>query len=173
MRHISERTCINFQWRTIEEDYLMIYSGRWCSSFVGRVGGIQRLSLQRDASCANHIGSIVHELLHALGFLHMQSHANRDQYVTVIKENISADEIYQFDKISSSRATNFRTPYDYLSIMHYGTHAFSRNGGPTIIAKNAKYNQLIGQTSKLSLGDVTRIRMMYNCRCIEAGFEHC
>lgn len=173
MRHISERTCINFQWKSNEKDYLMIYSGKWCTSYVGRVGGEQRVSLQRDESCSNHIGMIVHELVHALGFHHMQSHADRDNYISVIKDNISPGEQFQFDIVNPLEATNFGTPYDYFSIMHYGTHAFSKNGNPTIVAKIGKFNQFIGQTNKLSLGDLIRIRIMYNCKCLQAGYQNC
>ena len=173
MRHISERTCINFRWKSNEKDYLLIYSGKWCTSYVGRVGGEQRVSLQKDETCGNHIGMIVHELVHALGFLHMQSHADRDNYISVIKENISPGEQFQFDKVNSMKATNFGTPYDYFSIMHYGTHAFSKNGRPTIVTKIGKFNQFIGQTNKLSLGDLVRIRMMYNCKCLEASYRNC
>ena len=173
MRHISDKTCIEFKWRSNEKDYLMIYSGKWCTSYIGRVGGVQRLSLQSDSSCANNFGAIIHELVHALGFLHMQSHADRDRYISVIRENITPGEQYQFEKISSLEASNYGTPYDYLSIMHYGTHAFSKNGHPTILAKNSRYNQLIGQTNKLSDGDVKRIRLMYNCKCLEAEYKNC
>lgn len=38
-----------------------------------------------------------------------------------------------FKKYSSARITDYGVPYDYGSIMHYSTHAFSRNGKPTIM----------------------------------------
>jgi hypothetical protein len=173
MRHISDRTCISFKWRSTEDDYLLIYSGRWCTSYVGRVGGPQGLSLERSASCANHIGTILHELGHVVGFVHMQSHPNRDQYITVMNENISDGEVHQFQKIAGWEGSNFGTPYDYFSIMHYGTHAFSKNGRPTIWTRGGKYNKIIGQSSKLSAGDVTRIRNMYRCSCVERGSKSC
>jgi hypothetical protein len=173
MRHISDRTCINFKWRNNEEDYLNIYSGKWCTSYVGRIGGAQDLSLSAPASCANKIGSIIHELLHALGFAHMQSHADRDHYITVLNENISSGEEYQFEKINPWEATNFGTPYDYFSIMHYNSHAFSKNGKATIVTRDKRYNGIIGQNNKLSTGDVTRIQNMYNCKCIERGWKIC
>ncbi|KAG5685084.1 hypothetical protein PVAND_014285 [Polypedilum vanderplanki] len=174
MRHISDRTCIKFKWRSTEIDYLSIYSGKWCMSYVGRIGGKQGLSLERSASCSNHIGTIIHELVHALGFFHMQNHANRDQYVSVINENISDDGVNQFQKIAAWEATNFGTPYDYFSIMHYGMYVFSKNGKPTILTHGGKYNQIIGQNSKLSEGDIKRIRNMYRCNCVEKrGYKMC
>jgi hypothetical protein len=176
MRHISDRTCIKFQWRRDEESFLIIHSGRGCSSFIGRWdgdGGGQRLSLEKGSTCANQIGVIVHELVHSLGFIHMQSHGLRDSYITVIKENIVKGEEHQFMKFSPFEATGFGTPYDYFSIMHYNSFAYSRNGRPTIMAKSEKFNKVIGQMKKLSAGDVLRIRKMYNCGCVERGIEKC
>lgn len=173
MRHISVKTCIHFKWRRSEENFLWIYSGKWCSSFIGKVGGKQRLSLEKGSSCANQIGTIIHELVHSLGFAHMQSHGHRDRFITVLKENIQRGEEYQFEKLSPWETSSFNTPYDYFSIMHYGSHAFSRNGRPTIIAKTKKFNSVIGQMQTLSYGDVMRIKNMYNCDCMQRGLKSC
>lgn len=173
MRHISEKTCIRFAWRRSEQSFLLIYSGKWCSSFIGRMGGEQRLSLEKGSSCANQIGTIIHELVHSLGFAHMQSHGHRDRFITVLKENILPGEDYQFRKFSPWEASNFGTPYDYFSIMHYNSHAFSRNGRPTIMAKHEKFNRVIGQMQSLSYGDVMRINNMYECDCIQRGLKYC
>lgn len=174
MRHISERTCINFKRRRYEKNFILIYSGNWYSSFIGRVGGEQRLSLEKGSTCANQIGTIIHELVHSLGFAHMQSHAERDRFITIINENIMQGEKYQFEKFNPWEASSFGTPYDYMSIMHYNSHAFSRNGKPTIIVKrNKKFNRVIGQMKSLSFGDVKRIRNMYNCDCIQQRLKSC
>lgn len=167
MTHISDRTCIRFKWRSFEENFLLIYSGNWCSSYIGMVGGGQKLSLGKNTSCATHLGTIIHELVHSLGFGHMQSHGHRDGYIKVINENIMRGAEYQFEKFSPREMTSFGTPYDYLSIMHYDSYAFSRNGRQTIVAKNEKFNRIMGRRERLSYGDILRIRRMYNCECVE------
>lgn len=173
MTHISEKTCINFKWSGDEENFLFIYSGRWCSSHIGMMGGGQKLSLDKNASCGSHLGTIIHELVNSLGFAHMQSHGHRDSYVKVMNENIMRGAEYQFEKFNRWETTNLGTPYDYFSIMHYDSYAFSRNGKPTIIAKSEKFNRIIGRMERLSYGDVLRIRRMYKCECIENYMESC
>ena len=56
---------------------------------------------------------------------------------------------------------NQNTPYDYGSIMHYESTAFSTNGRPTIIAK--KSNVVLGQRKQLSAIDIVEIRSFYGC----------
>lgn len=49
--------------------------------------GKQRLSI--GAGC-DRIATIEHEFLHALGFWHEQSRADRDDYVTIMWDRIDA-----------------------------------------------------------------------------------
>lgn len=35
------------------------------------------------------LGSIIHEILHALGFYHVQSSTNRDDHVNIVWDNIN------------------------------------------------------------------------------------
>jgi len=56
-----------------------------CSSFIGKVGTGQMLSL--DEGCVTST-VVKHELMHAIGFYHEQSRSDRDQYVIVHEDNI-------------------------------------------------------------------------------------
>lgn len=127
-----------------------------CYSNVGRQGGRQVLNLkmfEAGKGCFSR-GSIIHEILHseqhysiyryfssyivfdcisALGFHHMQSSPDRDEYVKINWQNIKQNKTHNFRKYSSSSVTNFNFSYDYRSIMHYHQYAFSINDdGPTI-----------------------------------------
>ena len=59
-----------------------------CHSSVGKRGGQQ--SINYPQWCLDRFGSTLHEMLHALGFHHEQSRYDRDDYVTIMWENIEA-----------------------------------------------------------------------------------
>lgn len=96
------------------------------------MGGSQDVNLQLNG-CV-HFGVIIHEVTHALGFFHMQSATERDDYVTIHWDNIQSGMEHNFDKYGTDTITNFGIQYDIGSIMHYDAYAFSSNGNPTITA---------------------------------------
>jgi len=55
--------------------------------------------------------------------------------------------------------------YDFWSIMHYGSHFFSRNDRPTIkvVKKYRSLNPNLGQRESLSYLDIAQVRAMYKC----------
>ncbi|XP_070493995.1 hatching enzyme 1.2-like [Chironomus tepperi] len=161
MDDIEMNTCIRFTPRSRESDFILIYSGDDCSSFLGRAGGEQLVSLRKDGCFSR--GIIIHELIHTLGYDHMQNHPDRDQYVKILWNNIKQDSRYNFDKLDSNKFSNFGTQYDYYSIMHYDPLAFSRNGRRTIVPIEEQYRNVIGQRTAMSKGDVARINIMYEC----------
>lgn len=89
-------TCIRFKPYTGEEnDYIRITAGNsGCWSSVGRIGGRQDVNLQVPG-CLTQKGTAIHELMHAVGFLHEHSRYERDDYVNILWQNISPS-IYFF-----------------------------------------------------------------------------
>ena len=57
-----------------------------CFSAVGRQGGRQELSV--GGTCTFARGTIMHEMMHAVGFHHEQTRTDRDQFVTIFFQNI-------------------------------------------------------------------------------------
>ncbi|XP_054728325.1 hatching enzyme 1.2 [Anastrepha obliqua] len=162
-----ERTCIRFVPRTSEHDYISIVSGNsGCWSSVGRVGGKQEVNLQ-SPGCLSKPGTAMHELMHALGFLHEQNRQERDSYVNIQMQNIQPSAVNNFEKAQSTIA--FGVPYDYGSVMHYSANAFSRNGRPTIVSVQPGGSQLMGQRDGFSAFDIEKLNKMYNCDMAAMG----
>ncbi|XP_061760787.1 high choriolytic enzyme 1-like [Nerophis ophidion] len=149
------RSCVRFVPRRNEYDFVSVENGGGCFSALGRQGGRQVLSLNRDG-CIYH-GIIQHEFLHALGFQHEQTRSDRDSYVRIVWENIDRAMAFNFHKQDTN---NLNTPYDYSSIMHYGRTAFSVNGRDTIVPLS---HANIGQRRGLSRVDISRINLLYGC----------
>ncbi len=67
------------------------------------------------------LGTIMHELLHTLGFWHEQSRPDRDYYIKINEENIMNNQKHNFEK---KEGQTQNAPYDTCSIMHYERNAF-------------------------------------------------
>lgn len=128
-------------------------TGGGCSSFLGRVGGRQEIHITEG--CGQ--GSVVHEILHAAGFFHEQSRGDRDDFVTVVTNEIAPGFEDQFDKRDNTGRDI--GGYDFASIMHYSGRAFSRSGRPTIIPKVPGVT--LGQREALSTLDRAAIEELY------------
>lgn len=70
---------------------------------------------------------------------------------------------FNFGKVSSEESTTHGVPYDYWSVMHYGKTAFTNGNGSTIITKDPKFQDVIGQSLEMSPRDVQELNVLYKC----------
>ncbi|EDO30194.1 predicted protein, partial [Nematostella vectensis] len=163
IRHWRRKTCLRFRNKRADDtDYIKFVYETGCWSYVGRAGGEQKISV--GPGC-EFVGTIIHEIGHAIGFWHEQSRRDRDDYIRIIRENILPDALDQFNKMPKRLMDSMGYAYDFYSIMHYGAKFFSRNGKPTIKIRK-KYRDLdakIGQRKGLSWIDIAQVHAMYNC----------
>jgi len=158
-RELEQKTCLKFRPKRSGDDYWMKYfQGSGCYSYLGKViRNGQEISIGRG--CEHH-GIIMHETMHALGFLHEQSRPDRDTYVNILFQNIRSGMEGNFRKATTSSTQGL--DYDYGSVMHYGKTAFSKNGQPTITARDNP-SQTFGQRGGPSELDIKGINIKYGC----------
>lgn len=65
------------------------------------------------------LGTVAHEIGHAIGFYHEQSRPDRDDSIHINEENIVDGRENNFAKKSDSLVDSQGIPYDYSSDMHY------------------------------------------------------
>uniref|UniRef100_A0A8D3CQN9 Metalloendopeptidase n=1 Tax=Scophthalmus maximus TaxID=52904 RepID=A0A8D3CQN9_SCOMX len=168
MRHWEKHTCVTFTERTTEESYIVFtYRPCGCCSYVGRRGGgPQAISIGKNC---DKFGIVVHELGHVIGFWHEHTRPDRDEHVSIIRDNIQQGQEYNFLKMEPGEVDSLGEVYDFGSIMHYARNTFSRGIFLDTILPRYDVNGArppIGQRTRLSKGDISQARKLYKCaRC--------
>ncbi|KAI6177537.1 Metalloendopeptidase [Aphelenchoides bicaudatus] len=138
VKQYHDKTCIRFVPRTGGEgDYLFIGKVDGCFSEVGRTSGVQVLSL--DNGCLDY------------------------NFITNMSVGTDRGALDQFGKVDLSKTSYYGQPYDYKSILHYDSLAFSKNGFPTMLPKKSGFASTIGNAKDFSEIDLAKINRMYKC----------
>ncbi|CAL8252468.1 unnamed protein product [Merluccius merluccius] len=165
------KTCIDFTPWKGEENYISVYKGSGCFSSVGnRRVGKQRLSIGRNC---DRLGTVEHEFLHALGFWHEQSRADRDDYINIMWDQIEPGKDHNFNKYDDKVSSALGVPYDYGSVMHYSKTSFNIGKEPTIVTKIPEFMDVVGQRMEFSDSDLLKLKRLYNCTTSSTLVESC
>jgi len=138
-------------------NYVMFISAGGCYSNVGMMGGEQKISLGQGC---RQLGTVIHEMVHALGFFHEQSRDDRDQHIKIFWENIMRNMGFNFKKMETDKLGH---PYDIDSVMHYPPYAFSKDGRKTIEHIGYPKRTNFGYAQQLSKIDVAQLLKYYTC----------
>lgn len=161
MNEIEAKSCLRFVMRTTQRNYITIFRGSGCYSAIGHQTGAQPVSLGHGCI---YKGTMVHELLHAVGFYHEHSRSDRDNYIQVFTANAKPESVKQFDKLEPWQ-NRLISPFDVNSVMLYGSHAFASAPGLVTMLRNdgGKLTEVYDKPG-LSDSDVHRINVLYKCR---------
>ncbi|GFT58863.1 astacin-like metalloprotease toxin 1 [Trichonephila clavipes] len=162
MDYLSNNTCIQFtQRRYLDQDYLMIFPGDGCYSHWGRTGKGQPLSL--GVGCLD-LGTIMHELMHAIGFKHEQNRSDRDDYLTIHWNNVQQGFEHNFAKLKPHENWLINE-FDYHSLMIYSETSFSKDGILKTMVPKKKGIVLTDVFYRFpTASDIYRINTLYDCK---------
>ncbi|XP_065652522.1 uncharacterized protein LOC136079838 [Hydra vulgaris] len=145
------------------------------SNYVGKQG-IQKQRIHIGYDCDTK-GTILHEMLHAMGFVHEHQRCDRDSYIEIVKPNINHLEgdyvLRQFD-YHYIQQTHYFSAYDIFSIMHYNLWANAKNKKRTANTKTIRLkpefmnltkdmDELIGKMGRMSDTDIKEVNTLYGC----------
>jgi len=173
----NAKTCIRFVPAKPEnKNFVNFVDSSGCQSNLGMTGGSQNLLL--SSGCGFAAGDEktklvqMHEMMHALGFMHENQRPDRDSFIILKPENMVKSQWVMdvnFKAYPANQANLLGFKYDYTSIMHYGKQAFMDYtidkwyDKVTIQTKDPAFQEKIGQRAGLSNCDVVKINKLYNC----------
>ncbi|KIH49984.1 astacin [Ancylostoma duodenale] len=101
-------------------------------------------------------GHATHEIGHALGLHHAQNRYDRNEHIEIIQKNIPKTHEQEFELAQPSLYATYGLPYDYGSIMHYG----SNRDKPQLVLTKPNYWGTMGRCDRFST------------QCKNGGFKH-
>ncbi|CAJ0951760.1 unnamed protein product, partial [Mesorhabditis belari] len=178
MRLWQRNTCIRFEENGPSINRIEFFDGGGCSSFVGKVGGTQGISIATPGCDA--VGIISHEIGHSLGNFHEQARPDQEQHISVNWNNIPLGRWNNFNPVGNEQADVYGLPYDTGSVMHYGPFGFATDPYvPTIRTIERTQQTTIGQRAGPSFLDYMAINLAYGCSancpqipCQRGGYPH-
>ncbi|RLG45242.1 MAG: hypothetical protein DRN81_02360 [Thermoproteota archaeon] len=146
--------------------HITFVPGNGYSAYLGMPYWNSRVKIDKEV-CG--IRGIKHELGHVIGLIHEHERPDRDQYIDIKWENIREGKFHNFYG-HTAEGYPILGPYDYFSIMHYSSRAFTKNGHLTITSKEAIYYSFyhkdfyIRNNFHISELDVEKVKALYSSR---------
>jgi len=146
LAHWSEKTGLRFKLINGMPRGARFIRFRWASGNCS--WDISQNLASVNAACVRH------EVGHALGLLHEHTRSDRSTFIAIQPKNIrkSACEYFKVNPIQSASCGG----YDFKSIVHYPSKAFSCNNKATILAK--PHNKIEHKDDFISPGDVATVK---------------
>lgn len=160
IEYLNRETALKFRPFQNDKDSIVFTPRKGpCASYLGRMGGHQPIYLDDD--CGQQ--EILHEILHALGFVHEHARTDRDRHIEVLWNNIKPEHWPQFaivpDRLVHSY-TGSVFDFDHRSIMLYEPTVFAISPEQPSLRSRGR-NSIEPVTTGLSEVDKERIYYLY------------
>lgn len=141
-------------------DWVRLREGNGCTSFVGKIRNNSFQYVTLAAQCS--VGSIIHELMHAMGVHHEHVRGDRNEYMKVT-ETCANNYNYRQNK---ALYKDFG-PYDLSSLMHYRAAPPGAEGPCLLAVSNADWGLTGRRTTPspdsgvlMSAGDIALVNFL-------------
>lgn len=119
------QTQIQFVPRNKQKDYVEFVAGVGNSSYVGKIGGRQVITMDAQQGTT---GNMIHEIGHAVGMIHEHQNFMRDQFIIVHENNIKKEYWDQYKKLTSNQHVHsanslYDVCFPFSSIMMYSSRS--------------------------------------------------
>uniref|UniRef100_A0A0N5C136 Metalloendopeptidase n=1 Tax=Strongyloides papillosus TaxID=174720 RepID=A0A0N5C136_STREA len=156
---IENNTCLTFERITDRQDYMIEYVKGTSDCKITKEDF--DIKIVNVAPHCRTLGAVYQMTLKVLGLINEERRPDRNNYVSIRRNNIYQNKRRKFNIIPRSDLYLTGLRYDFGSILHNGRRYESRNGLMTIIPKNSYYLKTIGQTKEMSFNDVKSLNMYY------------
>lgn len=163
MNIIESNTVIRFKERTNEEFFVKFVPGISPSSKIGmkttpgfifrNIGQELKLSIRVPTY------TIIHEIMHALGFYHEQSRPDRDNFININYNNVSSSSHSQFDVAPWGFDKQYGN-FDWNSIMLYNSYTAAIDRSVPVMTR--KDGSTWDVNTSLSSQDIQAINSLYS-----------
>ncbi|KAM8847667.1 meprin A subunit beta-like [Synchiropus picturatus] len=154
------KSCIDFTVRETQDYFIHVQNRDGCSSSVGQQNLENGQNISFNQYC-DFIHIVEKHFLRTLGFYPEHVRPDRDDFITIVYENIREGKSEMFNIVNDSCTE--AVPYNYRSLLHYGPLEFSKGFKPVILNKDPKYQDVIGQSEEMSPGDAKKLNLRYKC----------
>uniref|UniRef100_A0A0K0FAT1 Metalloendopeptidase n=1 Tax=Strongyloides venezuelensis TaxID=75913 RepID=A0A0K0FAT1_STRVS len=162
----TANTCLTWQLVNVAgaNTDIAFVPGPNCSTEIGLNPNVVPHNIFVAQYCSQN-GNMQREIAHALGLFNEDIRPDRDNFVTVLYQNVIPNYFSDFTKNTIAVVGPNAQRYDYGSLMHSNVFFRTKNGRRTLLLTYPKFLETTGQRVSLSFNDLKLINTEFCDPC--------